>query len=68
MTNRPVPAPKKSGAFKKVESNLSNAIRGADVVIYATPVLAMREMMEASVNDFEEGCVVTTLAAQKRSS
>ena len=49
----------KSGAFKKVESNLSNAIRGADVVIYATPVLAMREMMEASVNDFEEGCVVT---------
>ena len=56
----------KSGAFKKVESNLSNAIRGADVVIYATPVLAMREMMEASVNDFEEGCVVTDVGSSKK--
>ena len=56
----------KSGAFKRVESNLSNAIRGADVVIYATPVLAMREMMEASVNDFEEGCVVTDVGSSKK--
>ena len=56
----------KSGAFKKVESNLSNAIRGADVVIYATPVMAMREMMEASVNDFEEGCVVTDVGSSKK--
>ena len=56
----------KSGAFKKIESNLSNAIRGADVVIYATPVLAMREMMEASVNDFEEGCVVTDVGSSKK--
>ena len=56
----------KSGAFKKVESNLSNAIRGADVVIYATPVMAMREMMEASANDFEEGCVVTDVGSSKK--
>ena len=56
----------KSGAFKKVESNLSSAIRGADVVIYATPVMAMREMMEASANDFEEGCVVTDVGSSKK--
>ena len=56
----------KSGAFKKVESNLSSAVRGADVVIYATPVMAMREMMEASVNDFEDGCVVTDVGSSKK--
>ena len=56
----------KSGAFKKVESNLASAIRGADVVIYATPVMAMREMMEASANDFEEGCVVTDVGSSKK--
>jgi prephenate dehydrogenase len=56
----------KSGAFKKVEPNLSSAIRGADVVIYAIPVMAMREMMEASVNDFEEGCVVTDVGSSKK--
>jgi len=56
----------KSGAFKKVESRLSDAIRGADVVVYATPVMAMREMMESSANDFEEGCVVTDVGSSKK--
>ena len=56
----------KSGAFKKVESRLSNAIRGADVVVYATPIMAMREMMESSVNDFAEGCVVTDVGSSKK--
>ena len=56
----------KSKAFKKIESSLSNAIRGADVVIYATPVMAMREMMEASATEFEEGCVVTDVGSSKK--
>ena len=56
----------KSGAFKKVEANLAGAIRGADVVIYATPVMAMREMMEASVSDFEDGCVITDVGSSKK--
>jgi len=56
----------KTGAFKKVESRLSNAIRGADVVVFATPVMAMREMMEATAGDFEEGCVVTDIGSSKR--
>ena len=56
----------KTGAFKKVESRLANAIRGADVVIFAIPVLAMREMMESSARDFQEGCVVTDVASSKR--
>ena len=56
----------KSGAFKKVESRLSNAIRGADVVVFATPIQAMREMMESAANDFEEGCVVTDVGSSKK--
>ena len=56
----------KSGAFKKVESRLANAIRGADVVVFATPIQAMREMMESAANDFEEGCVVTDVGSSKK--
>ena len=56
----------KSGAFKKVEARLSSAIRGADVVVFAIPVMAMREMMESAAHDFEEGCVVTDVASSKR--
>ncbi|MCI0902072.1 MAG: prephenate dehydrogenase/arogenate dehydrogenase family protein, partial [Chloroflexi bacterium] len=54
---------KKTGAFKKVEARLANVIRGADLVVFATPIMAMREMMESAANDFEEGCVVTDVAS-----
>ena len=56
----------KTGAFKKVETRLANAIRGADVVVFATPVMVMREMMEATASDFQEGCVVTDVGSSKR--
>ncbi|MEE8465844.1 MAG: prephenate dehydrogenase/arogenate dehydrogenase family protein, partial [Dehalococcoidia bacterium] len=56
----------KSGAFKKVEARLSSAIRGADVVVFATPIAAMREMMLSAANDFEEGCVVTDVGSSKK--
>lgn len=56
----------KTGAFKKVEARLSNAIRGADVVVFATPIGAMREMMESAANDFQEGCVVTDVGSSKK--
>lgn len=56
----------KSGAFKRVESRLANVIRGADVVVFAIPVMAMREMMEATASEFEDGCVVTDVGSSKR--
>ena len=56
----------KTGAFKKVEARLSSAIRGADVVVFATTIMAMREMMESSANDFQEGCVVTDVGSSKK--
>ncbi|MDA1127875.1 MAG: prephenate dehydrogenase/arogenate dehydrogenase family protein [Chloroflexi bacterium] len=56
----------KTGAFKKVEARLANAVRGADVVVFATPVMVMREMMEATAGDFQDGCVVTDVGSSKR--
>ncbi len=56
----------KTGAFKKVEARLANAVRGADVVVFATPVMVMREMMEATASDFQDGCVVTDVGSSKR--
>jgi prephenate dehydrogenase len=56
----------KTGAFKSVEARLANAVRGADVVVFATPVMVMREMMEATASDFQEGCVVTDVGSSKR--
>ena len=56
----------KSGAFKKVEARLSSAIRGADVVVFATPIMARREMMESAAHDFQEGCVVTDVGSSKK--
>jgi len=45
---------------------LSSAIRGADVVVFATPIMAMREMMESAAHDFQEGCVVTDVGSSKK--
>ena len=56
----------KSGGFDKVEARLSSAIRGADVVVFATPVMAMKEMMQSAADDFQEGCVVTDIGSSKR--
>ena len=56
----------KSGAFKKVEARLSSAIREADVVVFATPIMAMRAMMESAAHDFQEGCVVTDVGRSKK--
>ena len=56
----------KTGAFKSVEARLANAVRGADVVVSPPPVMVMREMMEATASDFQEGCVVTDVGSSKR--
>ena len=36
------------------------------MVVFATPLQAMREMMESAANDFEEGCVVTDVGSSKK--
>jgi len=56
---------KKRGAIDKAEHNLPRAVRGASLVIIATPVLAMREVMDQIAPDLAVGAIVTDTASTK---
>ena len=56
---------KKLGAIDKAEHNLPRAVRGASLVIIATPVLAVREVMEQMAPDLAVGAIVTDTASTK---
>lgn len=58
---------KKRGALDKAVGNLSEAVRGARVVILATPVPAMRELLEFIASELDEGAVVTDTGSTKAS-
>lgn len=53
------------GAIDKGEHNLPRAVEGAGMVIIATPVLSVREVMEQIAPDLVEGAVVTDTASTK---
>ena len=53
------------GAIDKGEHNLPRAVQGAGMVIIATPVLAVREVMQQIAPDLAEGAVVTDTASTK---
>ncbi len=56
----------KRGAFHKVEGHIRPAIDGADVVVLATPVMAMRDLMETIGPHLREDVVVTDVGSSKR--
>lgn len=56
---------KRRGAIDKAEHNLPRAVEGASLVIIATPVLAVREVMEQIAPDLSEGAIVTDTASTK---
>lgn len=56
----------KRGAFHRMEVRLSAAIKGADVVVLATPIMVMRDLMETLGPELEEGCVLTDIGSSKR--
>ena len=56
----------KSGAFDRVESRLRPTIHEANIVILATPVMAMRELMETIAESLPEGCIVTDVGSSKK--
>ncbi|CAI8039398.1 Prephenate dehydrogenase [Geodia barretti] len=56
----------KRGAFDKVENRLFPSIEGADVVVLATPVMAMRDLMESIGPHLPENAVVTDVGSSKR--
>ncbi len=56
---------RKVGAIDRAEHNLPRAVERAGMVIIATPVLAVREVMEQIAPHLEEGCVVTDTGSTK---
>ncbi|MCI0799868.1 MAG: prephenate dehydrogenase/arogenate dehydrogenase family protein [Chloroflexi bacterium] len=56
----------KSGAFDRIEGRLMSVVRDADIVILATPVMAMRELMEIIGPELPEGCLVTDVGSSKK--
>ena len=54
----------KRGAFHRIENRLYPAVDGADIVVLATPVMAMEELMEIIGPELPEGCVVTSDTAR----
>ena len=56
----------KRDAFHRVENRLSTAVRDADIVVLATPVMAMQDLMETIGPELPEGCVVTDVGSSKK--
>ena len=53
-------------AFDRMESRLAAAVHGADMVILAVPVMAMRDTMKAIGPQLSEGCLVTDVGSSKK--
>ena len=56
----------KRKAFHKVENQLFSAIDGADIVVLATPVMTMKEIMKLIASELPSGCVVTDVGSSKK--
>jgi prephenate dehydrogenase len=56
----------KRNAFDRVEVGLRTAVRGADIVILATPIMAMQDLLETIAPDLQEGCIVTDVGSSKK--
>ncbi|MBM3942000.1 MAG: prephenate dehydrogenase/arogenate dehydrogenase family protein [SAR202 cluster bacterium] len=54
------------GAFHRVENRLMKAVEGANIVVLAVPVMAMRGLLEVLAPELPEGCVVTDVGSSKR--
>jgi prephenate dehydrogenase len=53
------------GATDETTGNLAEAVRDAQIVIIATPVMAMKEVMESIAGHLTEGCLVTDTGSSK---
>jgi prephenate dehydrogenase len=57
---------KKEGAVDRSEWRLPDAVRDADIVVLAVPVLAMRDLMSDMAQHLKPGATVTDTASTKR--
>ena len=55
----------KMGAIDKASGSLGSAVEDAQIVILATPVMAMKDIMEAVGPRLQEGCLVTDTGGSK---
>ena len=55
----------KLGAVSRAAARLNEAVEGANMVIIATPALAIREILEAIAGMVSPGCVVTDTGSTK---
>jgi prephenate dehydrogenase len=53
-------------AVDKVERNLETALAGSDLVVLATPIGAILELLETIPSFLSEGCLVTDVGSTKR--
>ncbi|MFQ6030011.1 MAG: prephenate dehydrogenase [Dehalococcoidia bacterium] len=56
----------KRRAFHKVDDRLLRAVDGADMVVLATPIMAMEELLEIIGPELPEDCVVTDVGSSKK--
>ena len=56
----------KRHAFHRTERRLASAVDGADIVVLATPVMAMKDLMEILGPMLPGGCVVTDVGSSKK--
>ena len=53
------------GAADRTEGSLSSAVKGADLVLIATPTTAMKAILAEIGGSLDEGCIVTDVASTK---
>ena len=53
------------GAVDLTEESLNSAVKGADLVLIATPVIAMKAILAEVGGSLDQGCIVTDVASTK---
>jgi prephenate dehydrogenase len=55
----------KSGAIDRIEPDILKAVKNADIIIVATPVLVIKDVFERIASELSEGSIVTDTASTK---
>ena len=56
---------KKMGAVDQTERDILKATKNSNLIIIATPILAIREIMESIANNLQDGAIVTDTGSTK---
>jgi len=56
---------RKLGAIDRSEANLRKAVKGADIIVVATPVLVIKDVFAQIASELSDGAIVTDTASTK---